>query len=305
VYLNLSQGDRIGHAIALGIDVKEYYEFKNHKLMLPKQVVLDNIVWLLAKSRRFGISSFQGEVNRLEKLYENLFQEVFQSNFAYEDRFKNKYFHHAIYYESWKLRGDDPTLYRDNLNDNVYSKINLTYWERCRINENYPKEKNVRANIDVKFLYQQYHYNPKIKDEGKKIKQFDISSDYIALVNEVQRRILNDFQGKNIGIECNPTSNYLIGTFKRYSKHPILRFNNLGLNLNSATSIDSPQLSVSINTDDQGIFSTSLENEYALMAIALEKEKNSDNSSRYSPSVIYDWLDRIRQMGLEQSFREL
>lgn len=294
VYLNLTQGDRIGHAIALGIDVREYYKFKKHKLMLPKQVVLDNIVWLLAKLRRFGISSYRSEVNRLEKLYENLFHEIFQSNFENDNIFKNKYFHQTIYYEAWKLRGDDPTLYRDNLNENIYDLVNITYWERCRINEEYPKEKNIRNNLDAKFLYQQYHYNPKIKNEGKKIKQFDISSDYISLVSEVQMMMLKDFKSRNISIECNPTSNYLIGTFKRYAKHPIIRFNNLGLSVDSEALQNCPQLSVSINTDDQGIFSTSLENEYALMAIALEKEKNEDGTLKYSPTLIYDWIDRIR-----------
>lgn len=302
VYLNLSQGDRIGHALALGIDVKEYYNFKKNKLVLPKQVVLDNIVWLLAKIRKFGISSFRSEVNRLEKLYENLFQEIFGSNFTNENEFKNKYFHQTTYYESWKLRGDDPNLYLDKLDENIYEKVNLTYWERCRINDEYPREKNIRNNIDVKFLYQQYHFNPKVRDEGRKIKQFEISDDYISLVNEVQIEMLRDFKNKNISIECNPTSNYLIGTFKRYARHPISRFYNLGLEINAQALVDCPQISVSINTDDQGIFSTSIENEYALMAISLEKEKDEYGKLKYNPTMIYDWLNKIREMGLEQSF---
>lgn len=305
VYLNLSQGDRIGHALALAIDVKEYYNFKKHKLVLPKQVVLDNIVWLLAKIRKFGINSFRSEVNKLEKLYENLFQEIFRSNFANESEFKNKYFHQTTYYEAWKLRGDDPTLYKDELKENIYDKVNLTYWERCRINDEYPKEKNIRNNVDAKFLYQQYHFNPRARYEGSKIKQFDISNDYISLVNEVQKEMLRDFKNKNISIECNPTSNFLIGTFKRYSKHPISRFYNLGLEINADLIKDCPQLSVSINTDDQGIFSTSIENEYALMAIALEKEKDEFGRLKYNPTMIYDWLNKIREMGLEQSFGKI
>lgn len=303
VFLNLTQGDRIGHALALGVDVKEYYQFKQHKLMLPKQVVLDNIVWLLAKIRKYGISICRNEVNRLEKLYENLFSELYKDNFDKESIFKNKYFHQTIYFDAWKLRGDDPYLYLDELDKDVYSKINLTYWERCRINDEYPKSKNTRNNIDVKFLNQQYHFNPKIKDHGKLIKQFEVTHDYMLLVEAVQEKMMHDVKLKNIAIECNPTSNYLIGTFKRYAKHPISKFFNLGLVTSPELINDCPQLSVSINTDDQGIFSTSLENEYALMAIAMEKEKDELGNRKYNSTMIYEWLDKIRQMGLEQSFK--
>lgn len=304
LFLNLSQGDRIGHALALGIDVREYYEFKKYKLMLPKQTVLDNTVWLLAKIRKYGISICRNEVNRLERLYEILFYELYQQNFDDESDFKKKYFHQTVYFDSWKLRGDDPYLYFDNLEDEVYSKVNLTYWERCRINDTPIIVKNVRNNIDVKFLYQQYHFNPKIKEQGKMIKQLEISHDYILLVEEVQKKMMHAIASLNIGIECNPTSNYLIGTFKRYAKHPITKFFNLGLEVDHDIIKDCPQLSVSINTDDQGIFSTSLENEYALMAIALEKEKDEFGKAKYNSKMISEWLDRVRQMGIEQSFKE-
>ena len=45
------------------------------------------------------------------------------------------------------------------------------------------------------------------------------------------------------------------------------------------------QLSVSINTDDQGVFDTLLENEYALMALALKKKKDKDNHKIYDIGV--------------------
>ena len=103
---------------------------------------------------------------------------------------------------------------------------------------------------------------------------------------------------KNIFIETNPSSNYLIGTIKRYNEHPIFNFYNLGLE-----KIDlNHQISVSINTDDQGIFSTYLENEYALIALALEKYKDNNGDYMYNQTMIYEWLDKIRQMGMEQSF---
>ena len=76
------------------------------------------------------------------------------------------------------------------------------------------------------------------------------------------------------------------------------------MELNSELIKNCPQLSVSINTDDQGVFSTSLENEYALMAIALEKEKDENGDLKYNSSMIYEWLERVRLMGIGQSFNK-
>lgn len=301
-YLNLKQGDRIGHALALGVGVKEYYDFKGRKLMLPKEILLDNIVWLLAKIRKFGINICRPEVNRLEKFYDSLFREIYQDNFS--GNMENEYYPHTLFFDSWKLRGDDPLLYLNNYDAkfNVELIPNVTYWERCRINYFYPKNSNIRQSKLIKFLYHEYHFNPKVKRTGKKIKQFIITEDYVSLVSEVQKCYRNAIKQLNIGIECNPTSNYLIGTFDKYAKHPILSFYNLGLEIESQKIKDCPQLFVSINTDDQGIFGTSLENEYALMAIALEKEKDQFGQPKYHPTMIYQWLDNIRKMGLEQSF---
>lgn len=300
-FLNLKQGDRLGHALALGIDGLEFYNFKGRKLMMPKEVILDNVAWLLAKIRKFGIATCRNEVSRLEKLFESLFGEIYANSI---DRGpQNGMYTYTCYFDAWKLRGDDPLLYLNNYNQEIEEITNLTYWERCRVNYYYPVNTNIRKSATSKFLYHEYHFNPYVKEKGRKIKQFDITDDYIHLVREVQKQYLHFIKVRNIGIECNPSSNYIIGTFKRYSKHPIIQFYNYPLESDFDRLKDCPQLFVSINTDDQGIFSTSLENEYALLAIALEKEKSIDGKFKYNPTMIYKWLDEIRKMGIEQSFQ--
>lgn len=102
-----------------------------------------------------------------------------------------------------------------------------------------------------------------------------------------------------IGIETNPSSNYLIGTIMKYDEHPILRFNARKLT-NTDTNMS---LNVSINTDDQGVFDTLLENEYALMELALKKAKDEKGQYKYDIEDIYEWLDYVRNMGLQQVFR--
>ena len=118
----------------------------------------------------------------------------------------------------------------------------------------------------------------------------------------MQERMGQELERLGIMIECNPTSNYLIGTFRRYDLHPIFRFNNSGLVRTDGTFVHAPQLSVSINTDDLGIFDTSLEGEYAVLAAALEKAETPDGRQLYTKDSIYQYLEHVRQMGLEQSF---
>ena len=105
-----------------------------------------------------------------------------------------------------------------------------------------------------------------------------------------------------LAIETNPSSNALISTFREYAQHPLYRFYNKYL-ASSAEQEACMQLNVSINTDDNGVFFTSLENEYALMARAAELICDEDEKPKYKKSDIYEWLDHIRQMGNAQSFQ--
>jgi len=115
----------------------------------------------------------------------------------------------------------------------------------------------------------------------------------IAAIEAIQKNLQKEICACGIGIECNPSSNHLISNFKRYDKHPILNMYNLGLTVDPQKIEDCPQLFVSINTDDQGVFDTLLENEYALMGIALEKMKDENGKPLYKQAMVYDWLDRI------------
>lgn len=309
LFLNMEHGDRFGHAIALGIDVKKYFELKEFKLVLSKHMLLDNIAWLLSKVRKFGLGHHINEVYRLENIFKSLFSEIYLNSC---DSKRFQHIHYQQYFDAWKLRGDDPTLYfkyvtefeQTGLSIEQYfeSKKNITYWQRCALNNSHYKLNSIRKREEISRLFFEYHYNPNVKNKGHEMKQFEITSSYIKLVTDVQKAMMHYIASKNISIETNPTSNFLIGPIKRYIEHPILNWYNLGLETDPAKIQESPQLSVSINTDDAGIFSTSLENEYALMAIALEKEKDENGKPKYKPAMIYDWLDRIREMGLQQSF---
>lgn len=289
-FLNLTYGDRLGHALALGVCPEKYYESKGYTIISPKQDLLDNIVWLIAKIREYNVNTSTTFINTLENKYRKYLSEIYLDDFGYS---------YHDYYESWKLRGDSPEIYqkimgKDNyqINENIFP-----FWEKCGLN-NHEDTQIARKNRNAVKLYQKYHFDAIVKQNGSIVDEFKIESEYINIIKKIQIKLQEEVGRRNIFIETNPSSNYLIGTIKKYSEHPILNFYNLGL----GNSCDCHQISVSINTDDQGVFSTYLENEYALMALALEKQKDDVGNYIYNQTMIYEWLDKIRQMGLEQSF---
>lgn len=323
-FLNMRCGDRLGHALALGVDVEEWYESKANRILISQMDYLDNLVWLYSKIRKHHIEGCEDALRYIEKRYDEYFRIVYLNNIsdAYLDvvieeavryfekeNIQNNYgnkqccFTINTYYDSWKLRGDDPEYFSGGffkLND-----CDKTEWDEYGINKLFPENYRIRYNPEAAYLFHTYHYNNKVKKEGNKKKEISINSCIIEAAQKVQKKMQWIIAQKGICIETNPSSNALIGTFKRYDKHPILNWYNKGL----ATSTDEvqsvPQIQVSINTDDQGVFATYIENEYAYLALALEKMKDENKNPRFSRTLIYQWLDNVRHMGLVQSFEEV
>lgn len=293
LFCGLKRGSRLGHALALGICPEKYYKFKGYKIVLSKQILLDDIVWMLCKADEFGCRIDTSLKSRLEEKYINLYEEIFKDNMSYKSPVSV-----YEYYQSWKLRGDKPELYR--LGEEEFKKkitgTELERFDRYQLNDRVGND--LRKNNLYRELYFAYHYNKHVRCKGEEITEFKTDQSYSKFMRQLQDHMICQLVDKGIGIETNPSSNYLIGTIKKYEDHPILRFNARKLRpVEPNTS-----LSVSINTDDQGVFDTLLENEYALMALALKKAKDNDSNLIYDIEDIYEWIDYVRRMGIEQVF---
>lgn len=319
-FLNMDCGDRLGHALALGIDIKEWYEMKE-SITLPQQDFLDNIVWLYCALLEFNIKGFDNLKCYLEQEYEFLFNKIYR---PYMDQtvlknitdaatdYYSKYssvpyffsdslnFDIYNYQKSCMLRGDDPNYYKEG-----YFK-HKSYFDHhqdlYKVNHDYPKKYDYRLLPEAAILYYYYHFNSDIKKVGSRYIYRSLHPNYINAVDAVQKCMQKKIAELGIHIEANPTSNYLISTFKHYDRHPIIKWYNKSLENDPEKIAASPQISVSINTDDMGIFATKLSNEYSLMALALEKMKDENDNKKYDKTNIYKWIDDIRKFGLRQNF---
>lgn len=323
-FLNLRCGDRLGHALALGINVEEWYEGKANRILISKQDYMDNLVWLYAKIRKYNFVDLVDAQGYIEKRFNEYFQEVYASHISAEDcrnivegargDFEKKGIEHGYvndnisfgiseYYDAWKLRGDCPELYRKG-----YFKMppfSASEEELYAVNREYPQNYQIRYNPAVALLYHMYHYNKRVRESGLEMVEIRVHPCIIRAVKQVQYALQKEVANIGLGIETNPSSNYLIGTFRRYDKHPILNWYNNGLTYDVEALKRCPQIQVSINTDDQGVFATYIENEYAYLALALEKHLNDRGERVYDRTLILQWLENIREMGIRQSFIEL
>lgn len=324
-FLKLDCGSRMGHALVLGVNVEDYYRMKNFKILMSQQDYLDNIVWLYNCVKKFGLLGYDDLLLKIEQEYSKYFRLIY-GNYICDDFFQNvikearEYFRKkdedivagycnshfdfriSEYYSAWQLRGDNPKCYADGYFKEIESNSTWSYYD---VNIEHPDDYKMRHNPECAYLYFLYHYSSHAKEEGAKRIEISVSHKMVQCVKEVQREMRQWIGKLGIGIEINPSSNYLIGSFKRYDKHPIFDFYNLGLVTSEEEIRKCPQLPVCLNTDDQGIFSTYLENEYALLALALEKIKNENGENKYNRTMIYQWIDNVRKMGLNLSFANI
>ena len=322
-FLNLDSEDRLGHATLLGIDVEKWYADRNHTILIRQQDYLDNIAWLYNKINKYHISNQDNLLEYLlnefyvyfNRIYEIAFDQEYISDIVKErEIFRSKKqsdknlsmnarkpvinFNIYNYYASWALRGDDPELYKNGYCQ--YRGIVADIWSENRINKK--KEIGKRDIPEAEILYHYYHYNNVVRMEGEKPIMVKIPKHMQKGIAAVQKQMQRKIAKRGIAIETNPSSNLMIAGLGSYTEHPILRFYNKGLSMDAELEWDCPQINVSINTDDQGVFVTSLKNEYTLMAGSLEFAEDSDGNRLYKKDKIYDWMELIRQMGNSQKF---
>ena len=283
LFLQLEKGDRIGHGLVLGVEVDEYYRYRNRTVTLSRQMLMDNMAWLYHFVRSLkGYGHVLGEIKeRFEKCYRSVYEDNILPSIE-------------VYYESMLLRGDAPECYMEDGTVNTFGS-QLDEWLSKSLNS--VKECNKARELrEARILYYQYHYDKKGKEKGNEYIEWSVSDDMIGAIKKVQNMVLGRVEKLGLAIECNPTSNIKIGEFDRYDEHPILRFNNEGLGCEVRKA-----LTVSINTDDRGVFSTSIEREYALMAYAVIRYFRQ-NDKGVTDNDVYNWLDRIRRYSLLQRF---
>jgi len=298
LFLDLKENDRIGHALALGVDAKEFSQIRE-KRRLSKLEVLDNSVFAYYLINQFD--------HKFTTVKENLKDKILGiSKEIYNQCDSHEHYHIDDLIGAWFLRRNCPNeiiycmnLFRNDLdNDDIYSLKellkktkyhpmipNLSYI-RSAIPDFFPYRKRANSDYEEKYrtiqknrvayqLYWKYNTDPTVKNECSKI--YEYGNHYETKFYEYLQDIMmeNIIAKNNIIIETLPSSNILIGQFKHYHQHPITRFKPVkGKIKPNRFGIRKKRLRVIIGTDNPGLQNTTLLGEIYQLKNALEKNKH-------------------------------
>lgn len=266
-FLEMEEDDRIGHGLALGTNVEAYYRKRHYSIIMPRQVLLDNMVWLDYKAQSLNIDLPPKARYYIDEVVADMTQSIYGEIFSKD-----------MCYRAWQLRGEDPDVIVQNKSETA-----IAGWDKYALSERVRKSP---IPDEARKLVGLYHM---CRKEGDKMVTRPFEQTLIPVIHEIQERMMAELGQRHIAVETNPTSNVRIGDFYRYDQHPIFRFKE--------------HLPISINTDDVGVFDTSQPNEYALIACAMEKMRDREGKPVYAnKKEICDWLDEIREASISQRF---
>lgn len=265
-FLEWDRHCRLGHALALAVQVIPYYESRGWNVIAPRQVLLDNLVWFVDMAARSGFVINDTLRTELHDEASMLYDEIGYSGVFELDR----------YAQSMRLRVDHPVGAGQTEGRNAFVRAALADDVTLV---------SLRNNPQVKSLFEEYYSDQDIHRKGSKTTFWKMPKQVVEGMRAIQQHLLAEIARKGIAIETCPTSNCMIGTFDKYIQLPLFTFvNQLEDN------------AISINTDDKGVISTSIENEYSLIGEAMKK-KGHDTAS------IRNVMSRIRNDAAKSKFR--
>ena len=301
-FYQMTSGDRLGHALALGLSPLKWTQ-KVEEILITQGEHLDDLVWLYHHLVRMS-ETYPSFLPFLHRYAEEIY--------IYSQKIYDKPVLPEVLFRAWRMRSNCPIRF---FNENykhyidqdpmIAAGINFTDWEeQSEINSflipskskeffnRYHRDFDVRRKMDevLRFGFSYSNGTPG---------PFTIGAKEIELWHALQDYLMSLYSDKGLIIETNPSSNVYISRLENYGDHPIFRFsppkpydlekdgrfNKYGLR-NSV-------MPVCVNTDDPSIFPTTLPNEFNLLKSAAKKYHNC------SESEADQWIDALRKHGVK------
>jgi len=235
-FLNLRNGDRIGHATAIGIDPNIWISKMPDSLFLRQGQWLENLLFL----RHIALSKPTSSISlsHIESEIHELSLEIFGTQ--HNINTLQMYFSH---------RDIDPNLTRDivNNNENIYCD-----W----LQKEYILATQVHYEA-LKILYSRWFDKKTIKN-FEKMKEISISSTSYQVLLFAQQYVQGLIVDRRVIIETLPTSNVRISHYNNIKDHHVFRW----IAVPDRKIKGDHRMIVSLGSDDPGIFVTDLRNEF-------------------------------------------
>lgn len=265
ILLDLKNGDRVGHATAVGICPKVWLEAMPERIYLCKGEWLDNLLFL----RKILLSNFK--INLSINWVENQIHKV------YSDIYNQKVDLFTLQ-ESFEYRGLSPDIVKDYLLDDTLAK---TGWLRSEL------QLMLGINKDVLRLLEKRWFNESVLKNNNVLLEVNLSHIVSETLIEVQQYVQKIIVDKHVVIETLPTSNVRISHYKSIKEHHIFRW----LGVPSRQPEGDQNMLITLGSDDPGIFATDMRNEFYHLFGTLRHEFS------YSPHEALSYAARLNDNG--------
>ncbi|EMI4157215.1 hypothetical protein V6432_004178, partial [Vibrio parahaemolyticus] len=315
-FCEMREGDRLGHALALGIEPEEWVD-RQGQVLLPLDEHLDNLVWLwhyatiLSPQLSIAMKCLPTVERRIAKLSCIYNKILFESCEPISP---------SVLFEAWSLRKNCRFTHRKCSNDSARTLKEMVAVPDIELFN--PQKSELQCYNPVALYLQRHKYienhlwktrkmpmvlvtkcnskfNNSVELRSKEALSDTESCDELLLMTAIQDYLLTEYDSRGIIIEANPTSNLYIARLQEHKEHPIFRwcgpdrslldegkkYNRFGLRRGP--------IRVLVNTDDPGIMPTTLRTEFSLLReAAIELGIGRSDVER--------WLEELRCYGVEQ-----
>ncbi|MFT4924843.1 MAG: adenosine deaminase [Phenylobacterium sp.] len=299
-YCRMRKGDRLGHALALGV-MPDQWAKRQHQAFVTPEENLWNTVWLLHYARDLSVAHPQAL--QLVAYFEQRLESWQKSWFSHS-------FTHDELWSYWQNRANSyqhekRLCSHNNLNDRQYWIINEDSQNLTA------KFANIRAQlqllnrsaqgrcaITVHLFDEHLQHKPWTHQSAGDDNDYWVSKQELTLYQLIQDHLMMEYDYKGITLEVCPSSNISLGRFEQYHQHPIFRWFPPDESLFESLSLDpfgirnKGEVAVCINTDDPGIFPTTIEQEYQLLLNAAKQHYG------LSSQAAEMWIERLRLLSL-------
>jgi len=240
-FMEMKHGDRIGHAVASGVDAQVWINNVGSKILIHQGEYLDNLLFAY-------YLIIEGKIDSLKSKLPYIALEI--SEFCF--KIYGEFYSVELLLGAWQLRKYCPMLLLSDKQEFAEPYSVYSEYEWGEIKKQVPGGKN-----DKRFIIIQKYHDLSYRKNYDKI----IDIDALALfdvngIKDLQLAILKMMHKKEIVIETLPTSNVRIGQHHNFDTYHLWNWVKWEEEGHSIPPIV-------VGTDDAGIFATNIYNEYA------------------------------------------
>lgn len=274
-HFSYKHGDRVGHAIALGISIEDWVN-ENEVVAMPLSEKMDNLLWVWGQYMKNRLD-FVVDCSFLEKEILDMARKIYGNNITgiTVDVL------YRVYCQKFLLDYQQNVF--ANIKKRVIGKGNGGYEYFCKYN----KENSSVIWDEEKILCT--YFCPLYKERMEQTVWVKVNKKDIKLFQQLQLMVRYNIEHKGIIAEVNPTSNVAISPIKGILSHYLTSLSNCEEGDAQRNVI------VMVNSDDPGVMATDVENELAYMyhkllydGVPVEKAVK--------------WMDKLRSNGMDFSF---